>query len=1068
MGGMSESNRNVDVAGRRRTLRASIAAAVMVALVAPVVPLRAPVVEAAGEAGNATPAAVEDRVVLPAVGGTITLRGIDTDGDDLAFTIGSPFNVSVDSPTTPVCEVLVDGTKVCTATVTATLTASSGYFDYSVGDGAASDSARIYVDNGVPTAMGTELVASPGSVTTVTLRGVDPDGDNLAFVPGSVFGGTLGAVSTPVCVVQADGANVCTATVEFTGTTSTSSYFTYAVADAFSTSNTARIDVTNPGPTAIWERNWSVRPGTTVTLRGVDPNGDSLSFELSGTPSLMTVGPISAPVCVAQGDGSSVCTATVDVLSLTNATLASFSYRVGDGVSFSNTASVDVRNPPPVAMADQVVASPGGVTTVTLRGVDPNGDSLSFEVPGTPSLMTVGSISAPVCVAQGDGSSVCTATVDVSSLTNATLASFSYRVGDGVSFSANASVVVRNPPPVAMADQVVASPGGVTTVTLRGVDPNGDSLSFELSGTPSLMTVGSISAPVCVAQGDGSSVCTATVDVSSLTNATLASFSYRVGDGVSFSASASVVVRNPPPTAIGDRLTGVTGPVTATLRGIDPNGDPLTVSVTTVSGGTVGAVAPPVCTPQSDGSNVCSATVEFTPSGTSGSVNFSVSDGVSSNTASVAIVAATTSPNALPRAVADRVVVSAAGGTVTLRGLDADGDDLSFSVVGDAVGGDGGDDRGAGVCGAARWVVGVYGVGAGDADGFVGFVRVQCERWCGDVDVGHGERDERAPRAVADRVVVSAAGGTVTLRGLDADGDDLSFSVVGDAVGGDGGDDRGAGVCGAAGWVVGVYGVGAGDADGFVGFVRVQCERWCGDVDVGHGERDERAPRAVADRVVVSAAGGTVTLRGLDADGDDLSFSVVGDAVGGDGGDDRGAGVCGAARWVVGVYGVGPGDADGFVGFVRVQCERWCGDVDVGHGERDERAPRAVADRVVVSAAGGTVTLRGLDADGDDLSFSVVGDAVGGDGGDDRGAGVCGAARWVVGVYGVGAGDADGFVGFVRVQCERWCGDVDVGHGQRRQSDAVRRRFPTSLPGRRAPMSRFERSTPTVTWSRSQ
>ncbi len=415
MGMRSESNRNDGVVGRRRTSRALVASAVMVALVAPVVPLGGSVVEAAGEAGNAAPAGVEDTVVLPAVGGPVTLRGIDTDGDDLTFAIGYLSNITVGTPSAPVCEAQTDGSKVCTADVTVTLSSSSGYFGYTVDDGAASDTAYVYVNNGAPTAMATELVASPGNATTVTLRGVDPDGDDLTFVPGAEYGGTLDVISSPTCVAQADGASVCTATVEFTETIPSNAYFGYSVSDAYSTSATSYVYVRNPEPVAMGAQLVASPGGaTTVTLRGVDPNGDQLSFEPVGTASSLTVGAISVPSCVAQGDGSSVCTATVEVSALASATNATFPYRVTDGVSYSGTAYVDVRNPAPVAMGAQLVASPGGATTVTLRGVDPNGDQLSFEPVGTASSLTVGAISVPSCVAQGDGSSVCTATVEVS------------------------------------------------------------------------------------------------------------------------------------------------------------------------------------------------------------------------------------------------------------------------------------------------------------------------------------------------------------------------------------------------------------------------------------------------------------------------------------------------------------------------------------------------------------------------------------------------------------------------------------------------------------------------------
>ncbi len=196
----SESKWDDGVGGRRHTFRTLMASAVMVAFVAPVVPLGGSIAEAAGEAGNAAPAAVENRVVVPAAGASITLRGIDTDGDDLAFTLGTSYNVTVDAPSAPLCEPQPNGGVVCTATVMVTPTSTSGSFAYSVDDGAVTDFATIYVDNGAPRAMPTSVIVSPTSSPAVTLRGVDPDGDELSFAvsPGSSV--TLGAVSSPLCV----------------------------------------------------------------------------------------------------------------------------------------------------------------------------------------------------------------------------------------------------------------------------------------------------------------------------------------------------------------------------------------------------------------------------------------------------------------------------------------------------------------------------------------------------------------------------------------------------------------------------------------------------------------------------------------------------------------------------------------------------------------------------------------------------------------------------------------------------------------------------------------------------
>ena len=972
----SESNRDDGVGGRRRTLRALVASAVMVALVAPVVPLATPFVEAAGEAGNAAPAAVENRVVVPSAGASITLRGIDTDGDDLAFTLGTTYNVAVDAPSTPLCEPQPNGGVVCTATVMVTPTSSSGSFTYSVTDGAVADSATITVDNGAPRAMPTSVIASPTASPTVTLRGIDPNGDALSFSvsPGSYV--TLGAVSSPSCYAQGDGSSVCTATVAVMSMDNgVLGNFSYTVSDGISTSSGAQVDVRNPAPTAMATQLVG-GVGSTVTLRGIDPNGDALSFSVS-PGSYVTLGAVSSPSCYAQGDGSSVCTATVAVMSMDNGVLGNFSYTVSDGISTSSGAQVDVRNPAPTAMATQLVGGVG--STVTLRGIDPNGDALSFSVsPG--SYVTLGAVSSPSCYAQGDGSSVCTATVAVMSMDNGVLGNFSYTVSDGISTSSGAQVDVRNPAPTAMATQLVGGVG--STVTLRGIDPNGDALSFSVS-PGSYVTLGAVSSPSCYAQGDGSSVCTATVDVTALSHASLGNFSYTVNDGISTSSSARVDVRNPPPTAVADRVEGVPSPlavpVTVRLRGIDPNGDALSFSVSPGSYVTLGAVSSPSCYAQGDGSSVCTATVDVTAlsHASLGNFSYTVNDGVSSSTATVAVVSSGTPSNATPAAVADRVAIPVAGATVMLRASDADGDALTFEVLTPSSNVTvaplstpvcSPQSDGSSLCTVTTSVTPSRVL---STSAFSGSFQYRVNDGLTNSVTVTVNVDNAAPAPVADRTAVPAAGGTVMLRATDANGDALAFDVVSSSnvtvaplpapVCSPQGD--GASVCTVAATVTLAstsgsfqYRVNDGLTNSSNAILNVS----------------NSAPAAVGDRVVVPAAGGTVMLRATDAEGDALTFSLTSTPsnvtvaplpapVCSPQGD--GASVCTVAATVTPTgtpgsfqYRVNDGLSNSSNAIVNVI----------------NAAPAAVGDRVVVPAAGGTVMLRATDAEGDALTFSLT------------------------------------------------------------------------------------------------
>ena len=119
-----------------------------------------------------------------------------------------------------------------------------------------------------------------------------------------------------------------------------------------------------------------------------------------------------------------------------------------------------------------------------------------------------------------------------------------------------------------------------------------------------------------------------------------------------------------------------------TLRGSDPNGDPLTFSTSAPSGVTISQVGDVTCFATGDGSSACSATVTVTPASTvsgsswSGSFGYTASDGSSNSTS-----AAVTVRNAAPRAMPDNIVVASEGGVARLVGLDTSGDNVTFEVT---------------------------------------------------------------------------------------------------------------------------------------------------------------------------------------------------------------------------------------------------------------------------------------------------------------------------------------------------------------------------------------------------
>ena len=124
---MAKSQGRSEGAAARRRGRSIVLAAVVVALVG-ITTVSSADVGASGEAGNATPDAIDDVAVAPRAGTTVTLRGVDTDGDDLTFSVFSPSGVTLGTPSAPTCETTDGGTRLCSSTIRVTPTSRSGVF----------------------------------------------------------------------------------------------------------------------------------------------------------------------------------------------------------------------------------------------------------------------------------------------------------------------------------------------------------------------------------------------------------------------------------------------------------------------------------------------------------------------------------------------------------------------------------------------------------------------------------------------------------------------------------------------------------------------------------------------------------------------------------------------------------------------------------------------------------------------------------------------------------------------------------------------------------------------------
>ncbi len=414
------------------------------------------VIESLG-ASNSAPTADAQSVSLDEdTSSAVTLTGSDPDGDALSFSVtGGPSNGSL-SGTAP----------NLTYTPDANFNGADS-FTFVVNDGTV-DSAPATVNitvnpvNDLPT-------TSPVSVTTdeevpvaVTLLGDDVDGDALTYgISGGPTNGSLSGTAPNLTY---------TPDVGFIGTDS----FSYQASDnggaTWSAASTVTITVenVNEAPSAD-DQSVSLDEDTSlaITLTGSDPDGDALSFSVTGGPSNGSLSG-SAPNLTYTPDAN-----------FNGAD--SFTFVANDGEFDSNTATVSITVNPvndlPTTSPVSVTTDEGVAVTITLVGDDVDGDALTYGASGGPSNGTLTGIGAERVYTPDPGF------VGVDT--------FAYQVSDngGATWSAASTVTITvenvNEAPSADDQSVSLDEDTSLAITLTGSDPDGDALSFSVTGGPS-------------------------------------------------------------------------------------------------------------------------------------------------------------------------------------------------------------------------------------------------------------------------------------------------------------------------------------------------------------------------------------------------------------------------------------------------------------------------------------------------------------------------------------------------------------------------------------------------------
>jgi len=378
-------------------------------------------------------------------------------GDDVLVTLSNtPANVAVlandsdvDGDTLTVTNATAPANGSATIQVDGSITyaPNNGFngsdgFDYTVSDGnGGTDTGHVAVtvsaSNAPPDAVDdTASVSEDGSVDVdVLANDSDPDGGGLTVA-------SVGAAAHGTTSLNGNGTVHYVPAANYNGPDS----FGYTIKDSVGFTDSATVNVTvgavNDPPTAVND-SVSINEDTPTAINVVgndsDVDGDALTPIATGGEQLGTVS--------INGDGTLQYTPPQDYYGSD-----SFSYTVSDGLGGTATATVSVTiaavNDTPTAFPKSYTTNYATAVTASLTGADVETCDLTFQIVTGPAHGSLGGISNKLCVTllppYSDGASVKYTPASGWSGVD----TFTYRVRDGVLWSAPATVTVTTTAPV--------------------------------------------------------------------------------------------------------------------------------------------------------------------------------------------------------------------------------------------------------------------------------------------------------------------------------------------------------------------------------------------------------------------------------------------------------------------------------------------------------------------------------------------------------------------------------------------------------------------------------------------
>ncbi len=469
----------------------------------------------------------------------VTLLATDLDGDFLSYQI-------VVRPSHGV----VFGTGLQKTYVPATNYSGPDQFTFRAYDGhAVSPEAQVTINvtpvNDAPVALAQAVTLQEDTTRQITLAGQDADGDSLTYelVAGPAHGQLTGV---PPQVNYRPATN-------YSGLDE----LTFRVSDGVAWSQTATVTISvssvNDAPVAVGQAVVTIEDtALPITLLGQDGDGDTLIYQVVAGPAhgaLSGTGPQVIYVPATNYNGPD-----------------QFIFRVTDGVEASSEAIVTITvtpvNDAPIFLNQQVATPEETALAITLRGVDPEGDTVTYSILSGPAHGALGALN-PIT-----GAVVYTPVRDYNGPDSFTFSAFEGRL----SATGLVTIIVTpvNDSPTALAQTIATPEDTALPITLAGQDVDGDTLSYEVLAGP--------------ANGTLSGIGSHRIYVPATNFYGTDQLKFRVSDGEATSPETTVTINvtpvNDPPVAVAQTVTTVEDTsLSITLAGYDVENNPLTFAL---------------------------------------------------------------------------------------------------------------------------------------------------------------------------------------------------------------------------------------------------------------------------------------------------------------------------------------------------------------------------------------------------------------------------------------------------------------------------------------------------------